>query len=60
MAGHPLVGKERGIHVLGLLKDMSPNIHSDIEELWDTVIPKLIEYIEGIQCHVITNQATLS
>lgn len=46
MAGHPLVGKERGIHVLGLLKDMSPNIHSDIEELWDTVIPKLIEYIE--------------
>ena len=45
MAGHPLAGKERGVHVLGLMKAISPNIHSDIEELWDTVIPKLIQYL---------------
>lgn len=49
MAGHPLAGKERGVHVLGLMKAISPNIHSDIEELWDTVIPKLMQYLENVE-----------
>jgi hypothetical protein len=47
LAGHPLAGKERGTHVLGLLRLLSPILHSEIEELWDTVLPKLIKYVEG-------------
>jgi hypothetical protein len=42
-----LAGKERGTHVLGLLQLLSPILHSEIEELWDTVLPKLIKYVEG-------------
>ena len=49
LAGHPLAGKERGIHVLGLLKLLSSILHPDVEELWDTVIPKLIQYVEGMR-----------
>ena len=47
LAGHPLAGKERGIHVLSFLQLLSPILHPEIEELWDTVLPKLIKYIEG-------------
>lgn len=47
LGGHPLAGKERGTHVLGLLKLLSPILHPEIEELWDTVIPKLVQYVEG-------------
>ena len=46
MAGHPTSGGGRGIHVLRFLLAMSPNIHPDIVELWDTVIPKLTTYLE--------------
>ncbi|CAB3989713.1 maestro heat-like repeat-containing family member 1, partial [Paramuricea clavata] len=46
LGGHPLAGKERGTHVLGLLKLLSPILHPEIEELWDTVIPKLVQYVE--------------
>ncbi|KAI6647039.1 Maestro heat-like repeat-containing protein family member 1 isoform X2 [Oopsacas minuta] len=32
----------RGVHVLKLMKALSPNIHEDLVSLWDAVIPKLI------------------
>ncbi|KAK6184716.1 hypothetical protein SNE40_007128 [Patella caerulea] len=45
-AGRPANGGERGIHVLTLMKALSPNLHENLVELWDTVIPKLIQYLE--------------
>ena len=53
ITGHPLKGGGRGIHVLNFLKSFSPNIHLSIVEMWDTVIPKLTVYLEGIFifCH---------
>ena len=47
MAGRPENGRKRGIHVLKLMHAMSPNIHSGIVDMWDAVIPKLMQYIEG-------------
>ncbi|XP_033626005.1 maestro heat-like repeat-containing protein family member 1 isoform X2 [Asterias rubens] len=46
MAGRPDNGRKRGIHVLKLMHAMSPNIHSGIVDMWDAVIPKLMQYIE--------------
>ena len=42
--------------MLNLMKDLSPNLHDDLIQLWDTVIPKLIQYLEGkfsFKCLVI-------
>ena len=47
LAGRPNNGRERGVYVLNLMKDLSPNLHDDLIQLWDTVIPKLIQYLEG-------------
>ncbi|XP_038067311.1 maestro heat-like repeat-containing protein family member 1 isoform X2 [Patiria miniata] len=46
MAGRPDNGRKRGIHVLKLMLAMSPNIHDAVVDMWDAVIPKLIQYIE--------------
>lgn len=48
IVGHPLKGDGRGIHVLNFLKAYAPNIHQVITEMWQTVIPKLTAYLEGI------------
>jgi len=47
LAGRPLNGRERGVHVLNLMKGLSPNLHENLVELWDIVIPKLVQYLEG-------------
>lgn len=42
LCGCPLNGKNRGLNVLNLMKNISPNIDSSIVDLWDSVVPKLI------------------
>ncbi|XP_062585082.1 maestro heat-like repeat-containing protein family member 1 [Saccostrea cucullata] len=46
LAGCPKNNRDRGIHVLQLMKGMSPNLNDNLVELWDTVIPKLTQYLE--------------
>jgi len=46
VAGFPHQGNGRGEHVLKLLQALSLNLHPSIVEMWDTVIPKLIQYLE--------------
>ncbi|KAJ7383167.1 Mroh1p [Desmophyllum pertusum] len=46
MSGCPLSGGGRGDHVLKLLKALSPILQPSLVEMWDTVIPKLIQYLE--------------
>ncbi|GFS16071.1 maestro heat-like repeat family member 1 [Elysia marginata] len=46
LAGWPKNGDGRGLYVLHLMKDMSPNLHDGIVDLWDAVIPKLVTYLE--------------
>ena len=45
--GWPQNGRNRGIHILNLMKGLSPNLHENIVDLWDTIIPKLVEYLDG-------------
>ncbi|XP_071959367.1 maestro heat-like repeat-containing protein family member 1 [Antedon mediterranea] len=45
LAGRPEVSN-RGIYVLKLLQALSPNIESSLIDLWDTIIPKLIQFLE--------------
>ena len=40
-------GNKRGVHVLTAMKALSPLLHESFVEIWDTVIPRLIQYIEG-------------
>lgn len=47
MAGHPMSGRRRGVHVLTAMKALSPLLHESLVELWDAVIPKLIQYVKG-------------
>ena len=47
MSGHPLPDGCRGLHVLKLLKVLSPILQPNLVEMWDTVIPKLVQYLEG-------------
>ena len=47
MAGRPDNGRKRGIHCLRLLMGLGPNLNEAIVDMWDTVIPKLIQYLEG-------------
>ncbi|KAK7115260.1 maestro heat-like repeat-containing protein family member 1 isoform X1 [Littorina saxatilis] len=47
LAGWPQNGRNRGQHVLQLMKGLSPNLHENLAELWDTIIPKLTEYLDG-------------
>ncbi|XP_056020899.1 maestro heat-like repeat-containing protein family member 1 isoform X2 [Ostrea edulis] len=46
LAGCPKNNRERGTHVLQLMKGMSPNLDDRLIDLWDTVIPKLIQYLD--------------
>jgi hypothetical protein len=48
LCGVPLNNKNRGLSVLQLMKQISPNIHSSIIELWENVTPKLLANLEGI------------
>lgn len=50
MSGCPLPGGGRGDQVLKLLKALSPILQPSLVEMWDTVIPKLIQYLEGVKC----------
>ncbi len=47
MAGRPLNGRNRGKHVLAAMKALSPNLHESLVEIWDTVIPKLTQFLDG-------------
>ena len=47
MSGRPNNGRARGLHVLGAMKGLSPNLHENLVDIWDQVIPKLTQYLEG-------------
>ncbi|XP_076448959.1 maestro heat-like repeat-containing protein family member 1 isoform X1 [Babylonia areolata] len=47
LIGWPQNGRNRGVHILQLMKGLSPNLHDSLVELWDTIIPKLSEYLDG-------------
>ena len=40
LLGHPL-DRGLGLHILHLFEGISPNLHEDIVDLWDEVIPRL-------------------
>ncbi|XP_064611998.1 maestro heat-like repeat-containing protein family member 1 [Liolophura sinensis] len=46
LAGRPTNGNDRGIHVLTLMQYISPNLHENLVSIWDTVIPKLVHFLE--------------
>ncbi|CAH1269548.1 MROH1 [Branchiostoma lanceolatum] len=46
MAGQPHAGGGRGQHILLLMKGLSPNLNPDLVDLWDAVVPKLIQFLE--------------
>ena len=48
MSGRPIQGGGRGIHALKLMKALSPVLEPGLVEMWDTVIPKLVQYLEGL------------
>ena len=48
LAGHPHNGEGRGEHVLNCMKAVVPNLHEDLVDLWDAVIPKLLSYLSGM------------
>ena len=47
MAGHPH-HRKRGVPVLQLMQSIGPLLHEDISSLFDSVIPRLIHYLQGI------------
>jgi hypothetical protein len=46
LLGHPLEDG-LGLHILNLFEHISPNLHDEIVDLWDEVIPKLTAYLES-------------
>ncbi|OWF48217.1 Maestro heat-like repeat-containing protein family member 1 [Mizuhopecten yessoensis] len=46
LAGRPTNGRDRGVHVLMTMKGLVPNLDENLVDLWDTVIPKLIQFLE--------------
>lgn len=52
MSSCPLPGGGRGENVLKLLKALSPILQPSLVEMWDTVIPKLMQHLEGEQAAV--------
>lgn len=46
LVGIPLANKNRGLNVLNLMRNFSPNLNQNIVELWDNVVPKLIINLE--------------
>ena len=49
VAGYPLVGRGRGLHLLNALQSLGPLVHVSLAEMWDGVVPKLCQHLEG--CH---------
>ena len=47
LSGNPMKGRQRGVNILQCMMGLSPNIHENLVELWDVVIPKLVSYLEG-------------
>ncbi len=47
LCGVPLHNKNQGLSILHLMKNISANLFTSIVELWDNVIPKLIQNLEG-------------
>jgi len=47
LCGTPMSEKNRGLNILILMKQISPNLHPSIADLWDNVVPKLILNLEG-------------
>jgi hypothetical protein len=45
LAGHPHNGQGRGEHILNCMTALVPNLHEDLVDLWDAVIPKLLSYL---------------
>ncbi|CAI8027044.1 Maestro heat-like repeat-containing protein family member 1 [Geodia barretti] len=45
LAGHPHNGQGRGEHILHCMTALVPNLHEDLVDLWDAVIPKLLSYL---------------
>lgn len=50
MAGYPFGSGGRGVHVLNLLMALGLNLHENVVELWDAIIPKLTQFLEGVTC----------
>ncbi|XP_033117617.1 maestro heat-like repeat-containing protein family member 1 isoform X2 [Anneissia japonica] len=46
LSGRPEESNNRGINTLKLMQALSPNIEASIVDLWDTIIPKLVQYLE--------------
>lgn len=46
LAGYPHNGG-RGEHVLNCMTALVPNLHEDLVDLWDAVVPKLLSYLCG-------------
>ena len=46
MCGRPTGGRNRGAQVLNAMKALAPNMHKSVVELWDTVVPKMVQYFE--------------
>lgn len=47
MAGQPH-HRKRGVPVLQLLQAMGPQLHEEIANLFDSVVPRLIQYLQGM------------
>ena len=47
LAGYPHNGQERGEHLLLCMRAVVPNLHEELVDLWDAVIPKLLSYLTG-------------
>jgi len=48
VAGHPLAGHGRGMHVLNALQSLGPIVHPSLPDMWDGVVPKLCQHLEGL------------
>ena len=46
LLGKPNVS-DRGEHILNCLQSMGPILQEELVELWDAVIPKLLNYLNG-------------
>ena len=47
MAGRPRCGRSRGVHVFAAMKAIGPVLHPRLTQLWDTVVPKLAQFLDG-------------
>jgi len=47
ITGHPLSCHGRGMHVLNALQSLGPVVHASLPDMWDGVLPKLCQHLEG-------------